>query len=385
MKKINNIQNAVINFHLKMQLVIINLYNNINYKKKTLVILLTLFSILTLLQGLTFFYQEKFKNYIKLNVDSYNKDLEQHKYKLSYSKITSNMGFLGIRLIINDIVIRENENNSYIKTDFVQISCNILSCLNNKIKIKPDISLEFKIKDNEDIMLISFQKSPIFIVKNNTKKLYLYNNMYKYSIFNLSKMQKITSIDSSVLIFDRVKNMTNENFKIYFNFESKDLFNLDYASKNDKTIFFDTGILSINLDLHGNFIENGINVPDVFNIMIKNFHIKTSEFKIVNYGKIKTKKSWDDLNIDFNIDIYNFGNFLDYMGTGILNLSQDSNIQLITKKIIPQLHGNYMKKITNHENNKNVKLHITNNSASKDIYINKKPLKLIIFDLISNA
>ncbi|WP_146820424.1 hypothetical protein [Candidatus Deianiraea vastatrix] len=337
------------------------------------------------LQLVAMIYQQKFESYIKGQVVKYNDELQKSGYNLSFSNIESKFKPFGVKMAIKDLVIKKSDD-FYAKTRLINASCNIFSCMTGLLKIVPDVSIEFKMdKISKDVMLLSFQSPAVFIFKNNRSKTYIYSNMQKYNIINMTKMEKISFVKSSIFTFDKVNHSDDvKKFKILFNFESNDIFNIDYYFGNSKTLFFDTGLLAISLDVNGYFVDKKVHTPDLFNINFNKFNIKTSEFKIETNANLKTKGGWNSLEVNGNFDIYNFDNFIDYIGTMALNNVEVENI-LIVKKIIPKILNTTIPDLTNSSRNKNVKLKITSNPETKDIYINKKPLKLIIFDLISNV
>lgn len=337
--------------------------------------ILIILTILIIFQSVVFFMRFTIEKIISREITYRMDAIKNDGYKFTFENMRSFVGFLNSGVTIDNVKIASNKNNSYIKSNKMIISCNIFSCLTGRFTISPDVSVEFKLNSYPDVLFISFSQYPKISLKANKDEIYVYYNMKNGVIFNLHTQKQIASFNKIYLMFNQWIDGKLRKTKLITTIDAKNLFNLDYSMGNDKSIYIDTGNLYFNIDFFSKIINNTDKLPDIFDIKLYNIKLKTSSFKIEGNGEIKSK----DKHIDVNIDLYfgKYKNFLDYIGTLLLNATSDYSTQKITKIVIPYLADNFFPSISD---NDNAKIHIQNKAKSNEIYINKRPLSFMLTD-----
>lgn len=364
-------------FLLKCKIILIrkkrNIFSKINNEIKVKIIAISIASIISLclfLQILTIIFEKSTTRFLISEIS--------HFENISYSNIEPKTSLFGVSINVNDVKIKYE--NYEIKIESANASCNIISCLLKRVTIKTNISSEIKINNNQ-LFLISFEKQPKIITKNTNKKTYIYANLFEYSIFDQASMKKIASVDKSKIMLDVISKSDGKYIKIKSDFSSKNIFDLDYASKNINSFFHDLGVINLTIDF--DYFFQSINEKyDLKYANINTFILKTSDFKIYAQGEIRKIDSILPFSIDGKINIYNSKRAIDYFATMILNTQSDIEIQKMTEYIVKKLNSGTLEKISQ-SNTKNLTFNIETNPKTKTMFINKKPIKDIIFSLIA--
>ncbi len=277
--------------------------------------------------------------------------MNNNGYIMDYSKIRISGYPFRVNVIIDDIKIHRKDNNDTLNTlsfndlqiKNIKLGCGIIGCIINRIRFEMHdnmiLNLSTKYSDNIPL-IIKYNSKPhgVFYLNDKDLKLNYIDNGYKAISMNNFKE---VDFDKTRLYLQSTYNIDEDSsdskFHIKFYTHSENFSDLDYIIKNPDSIFYDLGMLKLNLDL----IFESHSIAGVIrnaNIKIDNLNLKTTLFSLD--GDLKYKLGGKDImpQISGNINIKNPIKALDFAGTMIINTHNNIEyarfLKIFSEKII---------------------------------------------------
>ncbi len=369
---IDNWLENIANFYLYL----VKILDTITKKHRKILIKIACGSILVLLgiQIVLFVNQKKIRGVIMSEfIENFYNSTQDNNYKITFEKAENVMGIFSTGIVFNNVKIANKTGDFYIKSNKIAITCNVISCLTGKYTINPDISIEFQINNNTGKLIVSFAKYPKITVKKHRNEIYVYYFLPQGTIFNIATQKNIANFNKIHLMLSEIQTGGATYFKIIANISAKNIFGLDYEMGNQKSIFLDTGSIDAELQISGNIRKNSNNIIESSTFKMKKFNLRTAEFNIKTRGQLDVAKDLQNIGITGNIQIEKYQAFLDYIGTLVLNLSNNPAAHKTTRMLVPYL----FKTASASKSGNTISLDITTNYNS-EIYVNNQPLNFII-------
>jgi hypothetical protein len=277
--------------------------------------------------------------------------MNDNGYSMDYSKIRISGYPFRINVIIDDVKIHkkdiDNDLNTLSLNDIqiknIKLGCGIIGCVINRIRfeIHDDVIVNLSTKYSDNVPLIVKYKSKphgIFYLNDKDLKFSYIDNGYK--VISMNNFKEV-DFDKTRLFLQSTYNIGEDSndskFHIKFYTYSENFSDLDYIIKNPDSIFYDLGMLKLDLD----FMFESHSIAGVVrnaNVKMNNFDLKTTMFSLD--GDLKYKLGGKDImpQISGNINIKNPIKMLDFAGTMMINTHDNIEyarfLKIFSEKII---------------------------------------------------